>query len=361
MPRASWRGFLRLSLVSCPVYLSPATSRAKSIRLHQIWRPAPGRDRDDDGPERQSRRGDDPEPAPRRERETRERGQVSSQNEFGKDEAEQAPLSRVMIRPHDPATGEEIDKAEIVKGYEYERGQFVTFTQEELKALDVESSRVIDLETFVPRLEVDPVYFDSGYYLYPDGEIAAQTLRVIGAAMTERNVVGIGRLTLSRRERAVMVDPRGSGMALFTLHAAEDVRPAAFPEDAGGEVDPEMVAIAGVIVEQRQGHFDLRQYPDRYQAALRALIEAKMKGLPVKPQSVETPAPVVDLMSALRLSLAAENPDQGARAPVGARRVRSAGDRRQKTLLLPLPGAKKASRPAESVTPASAARRRKKA
>jgi hypothetical protein len=119
-------------------------------------------------------------------------------------------------------------------------GQFVTFTPEELKALDVESSKVIDLEKFVPRSDLDPVYFDSSYYLYPDGPIAVETLRVIGAAMAQAGVVGLGRLTLSPRERMVVVEPRGAGMAFFTLRAAKDVRAAQFGM-AEGELDAEMV------------------------------------------------------------------------------------------------------------------------
>ena len=102
--------------------------------------------------------------------------------------------TRIALRPHDPRTGEEIAKSAVVKGYEYGRGQFVTFTAEELKALDVESSKVVDLESFVPRGDIDAVYFDSAYYLYPDGPIAVEALRVIGAAMTETGVTGIGRL-----------------------------------------------------------------------------------------------------------------------------------------------------------------------
>src|SRR5438309_9712760 len=94
-------------------------------------------------------------------------------------------------------------------------GQFVTFTPEELKALDVESSKVIDLEKFVPRGNLDPVHLDAPYYLYPDGPVAEETLGVIGAAMAEAGVVGLGLLTLSRRERMVAVEPRGTGMALF--------------------------------------------------------------------------------------------------------------------------------------------------
>jgi DNA end-binding protein Ku len=215
MPRASWRGFLRLSLVTCPVYLSPATTHTKPIRLHQVWQPAPVEVNEDELPDRSAA----------------QQGSASSARrlpaENGNPDADQSrAATRIALRPHDPGTGEEIDTREVVKGYEYGRGQFVTFTPEELKALDVESSKVIDLEKFVPRGDLDPVYFDSSYYLYPDGPVAVEMLRVIGAAMAEAGVVGLGRLTLSQRERMVVVEPRGTGMALFTLRAAEEVRAA---------------------------------------------------------------------------------------------------------------------------------------
>ena len=212
MPRASWRGFLRLSLVSCPIYLSPATSRTKSIRLRQVWRPGLGNEGDQSPePERPTRVNEPSLPE-------------LGRHDGGYDADQPQPLTRVTIRPHDPQTGEEIDKSEVVKGYEYGRGQFVAFTPEELKALDVESSRVIDLEKFVPRGDLDPVYLDTPYYFYPDGLVAEETLRVIGAAMAEAGVIGLGRLTLSRRERMVAVEPRGAGMALFMLRAADEVR-----------------------------------------------------------------------------------------------------------------------------------------
>jgi DNA end-binding protein Ku len=163
-------------------------------------------------------------------------------------DGEQSPAAiRITLRPHDPGTGEDIEKREVVKGYEYSRGQFVTLTAEELKALDVESSKVIDLEKFVPRNDIDPVYFDSPYYVYPDGPIAVEALRVIGAAMAQAGVVGLGRLTLSRRERMVMVEPRGTGMALFTLRSAGEVRAPQFGS-VEGDLDAEMVAIAGTII-----------------------------------------------------------------------------------------------------------------
>jgi len=188
MPRASWRGHLRLSLVSCPVYLSPAAARTKPIRLHQVWQATPAEEPDDQPDRERGRELPD----------LRESTAHSDRIEYRTEPA--APVSRITLRPHDPTTGEEIEKDEVVKGYEYERGQHVTFTPDELKALDLESSKVIDLEMFVPCGEVDPVYFNSPYYLYPDGQMAAEAIRVIGAAMSDAGVVGMGRLTMSRRE-----------------------------------------------------------------------------------------------------------------------------------------------------------------
>ena len=198
-------------------------------------------------------------------------------------------VSRITLRPHDPTTGEEVEKDEVVRGYEYERGQYVTFTPDELKALDLESSKVIDLEMFVPRSELEPVYFNSPYYLYPDGQMAVEAIRVIGAAMADAGVVGIGHLTMSRRERIVMVEPRGTGMLLITLRAADEVRAPQFAslDDA---IDAEMAAIARAIIAQRIGKFDASKFRDRYQEASRELIEAKMKGLPIKPREVSASA-----------------------------------------------------------------------
>ena len=215
MPRASWKGFLRLSLVSCPVYLSPASTRTKSIRLHQVWQP-------------RATRGAGPRTMKRRALPGQDSGRSFNENSRNDETAEPSAPTRVALLPHDPYTGEAIEREEVVKGYEVERGRFVTFTAAELKALDVESSKIIDLETFVPRAELDPVYFSTPYYVYPDGGMALETFRVIGAAMEEAGAVGIGRVTLSRRERPVMVEPRGAGMALITLRAAEEVRAAAF-------------------------------------------------------------------------------------------------------------------------------------
>jgi DNA end-binding protein Ku len=267
--------------------------------------------------------------------------------------------TRIALHPHDPTTGEEIDKAQVVKGYEYDRGQFLTFSAEELRALDVESSKVIDLEKFVSRGEIDPVYFDTPYYLYPDGPVAVEALRVIGVAMVEARVAGIGRLTLSRRERMVMVEPRGTGMALFTLRAANEVRPAQFGS-AEGDLDTEMVAIARAIITRRAGNFDPTAFRDRYQEALRALIETKLKGLPIKPREVITPPPAIDLMAALKRSLAQETPGTGATTTTG-RRSKPTVDQRQRSLLLPVAGGRRRKKEPAIDPTAVAMRPRKKA
>ena len=346
MPRASWRGHLRLSLVSCPIYLSPATARTKPIRLHQVWQTTPAEEPDDQ-PDRERGRDLPDLPASR------------PHSDEVEDRTEPVgPVSRITLRPHDPTTGEEIEKDEVVRGYEYERGQYVTFTPDELKALDLESSKVIELETFVPRGEVDPVYFNSPYYLYPDGQMAAEAIRVIGTAMTEAGVVGMGRLTMSRRERMVMVDPRGAGMVLMTLRAADEVRMPQFSK-VDDAIDPEMSAIARTIIDTRTGSFDASKFRDRYQEALRELFEAKLKGAAIKPREVATPAPVIDLMAALKRSLAREMP--AAKVTTAKRRAKAVPDRRQRSLLLPVSG-RGTGKEAVTVEPGtSAAKQRKKA
>src|SRR6516165_2810032 len=336
MPRASWKGFLRLSLVSCPIYLSPAATRTKPIRLHQVWQPM-------------AERG-----VPIADEEEEEQSVRPTRRSFAENIGGDAPpfSTRVVLHPHDPHTGEEIEREEVVKGYEYERGQFVTFTAEELKVLDVVSSKIIDLETFVPRAEVDPIYFNTPYYVYPDGRIADETFGVIGAAMRDADKVGIGRVTLGRRERPVMIEPRDSGLVLITLRASEEVRAASFAAaDAG--IDADMVAIASMIIKRRSGHFDPATFRDRYLEALRELIEAKMKGLPVRPREIAPPRPVVNLMAALKRSLAQET---GAAARTARK---AAGNRRQASLLLPVSGKKEDAARAPAMAATARPRRRK--
>ena len=342
MPRASWRGYLRLSLVSCPIYLSPATARTKPIRLHQVWRGAP----EEGGGELEDQVGG---------QDVSERPASGLTPDYVEDRAVPTrPATRITLRPHDPSTGEEVEKEEVVRGYEYERGRYITFTPDELKA----SSKIIDLEMFVPRGDVDPVYFNSPYHLYPDGQMAAEAIRVIGAAMADAGVAGIRRLTMSRRERMVVVEPRGSGMVLITLPTAEEARVPQFTK-SDGAVDAEMLAIARAIIGQRTGKFDPSRFRDRYQESLRELIEAKMKGLPIKPREVSTPAPVIDLMAALKRSLVQEPPTT--KAAKTKKRAQAAPDRRQRALLLPVLGGRKKKEERATEPATVATRGRKKA
>jgi DNA end-binding protein Ku len=305
MPRATWNGFLRLSLVSCPIFLTPATSEAKNIRLHQI-NPRTG--------------------------------------------------NRVKQQLVDSETDEVVERADVERGYEYERHQYVIIPDDELKALRIESSQTVDLDRFVKRDDINPLYLDAPFYVYPGGKIAVETFRVIGEAMAESGRVGIGRIVLSSRERQVLVEPRGGGMLMRTLRSADEVREAEFG-DAAAEADPDMVAVAKTIIERRAGEFDPEEFRDRYQDALRELVESKVKGKGViKKTAATAPPKVIDLMEALKRSLAEGGGGVGAKP---ARKPKAAPDRRQATMLLPVEGGK--ATPTVAKSRSAPSRERKKA
>src|SRR5450432_1270003 len=171
--RASWKGYLKLSLVSCPVKLFPATSSTA--------------------------------------------GKISF-NLLHKD-----TLNRVQQKYHDPELGE-IDRADLVKGYQFEKDKYVVVTAEELEEIEVDSSKTVDIDGFVDAAEIDPIYFDSTYYLAPDGPIAEETFAVILEAMHKAGKVAVARIVLSSRERLVTIQPIEDGFRLTTLRSAKEVR-----------------------------------------------------------------------------------------------------------------------------------------
>src|SRR5215470_14167880 len=225
--RASWSGHLRLSLVSCPIGLVPATTEVERIKLNQL-NPKTG--------------------------------------------------NRISLVPIDSETGEKVERSKIVKGYKLDNDQYVILEPEELKNLQIESSSILDLDRFVDRASIDPVYIDAPYYIYPE-KSGLEAYRVISEAMVAEKKAALGRIVMSSREHPVMVEPRGGGLMMFLLRAADEVRAAEydFPEI---KIDRKMIEIAATIMERQAGKFEPAEFRDRYQDALRELIESKIQGGP---------------------------------------------------------------------------------
>ena len=295
--RPSWSGHLRLSLVSCPIQLSPATTDVERISFNQL----------------------NPETG-----------------------------NRIALKTFDAETGEPVERADIVKGYQYEKGQYVTVTKEELKDLQIEANRILDLTAFVDRASIDPFYVDAPYYIFPD-KSGMDAYRVIAKAMTAEKRAAIGSIVLSTREHPVMVEPRGSGLVMFLLRTADEVRHEEF-DLPDSRLDQKMIEMAGMIMKRAAGKFDPSTFRDRYQDALRELIEDKIKGLPAKKRpAVREPGNVIDLMALLKKSLGGP-----AKAPSAKKR---AANSKQGNLLLPIAGKGKAAAEPRAQAPA----RRKRA
>lgn len=256
-PRTAWKGLLTLARVSVPVRVHPAVVRAERLGFQALNR---------------------------------------------------ATLNRVQMRPHDPQTGKELTRDFVVRGYEVEPGQFVLLEDRDLAELQIDSSRVLMLERFVERAALDPAYFDTPYFLVPDGRGADTTFAIIREAMVRRGLVGVSRIVLGSRERATIIEPRGRGMLLTTLRAAHEVRSDEpfFSEIDDTPPDETLVALAERIVARLAGSFDPRRdVRDRYQEALFHFVQAKRKGeKPILPRPPQ-PATVIDLRAALETSVAA--------------------------------------------------------
>src|SRR6185503_18006260 len=227
MPRPSWSGFLRLSLVSCPIMLSPATSEAERIRFNML-NPATG--------------------------------------------------NRIAMQTVESETRQTVERSETVKGYKLEDGRYVTVTDEELADLKPESSKVLTLTNFVGRDEVDPLYVDGAYFVYPE-KTGQEAYRVIAQALKNKKRVALGRIVLSQREHPVMLEPFEDGLLMCTLRSEDEVRDADFDLDKT-PLDKDMVSLAESIIEKMKGKWNPEKFNDTYQDAMRALIETKAKGLP---------------------------------------------------------------------------------
>ena len=269
-PRASWKGFLRISLVTCPIALFPAVSASEQISFNRI---------------------------------NRNTGQrVRQQNIDGK-------------------SGERVEADDIVKGYEIDKGRYVLIEDEEIEKIQVEATKIINVTQFVEQAEVDPAYLNSPYFMAPEGQIPEETYRVIRTAMEETGTAGIGTIVLANRERRVLIAPKERGLTMTTMRTAREVRSAeSYFEDVGdAKFDPELLGMAKQLIEARRASFTPSEFVDQYEEALRGLIQSKIKGEEPVFAEVRAPAPVIDLMAALKQSL---EKDGVARKPAAAGQAR---------------------------------------
>jgi DNA end-binding protein Ku len=277
-PRANWKGYLKLSLVSCAVELYPATTQKERVTFHMLNRETGNR------------------------------------------------LRRQLV---DPETGDVVESQDQVKGYAVGKREYIMIDDEEIEQVAIESTHTIDIEGFVPRSDIDQIYIDTPYYLAPDGRVAEEAFAVIRDAMRDRAVVGLGRVVLYRRERIVMLEPRGKGLLASTLRYAYEVRAdEEYFEDIGEvKVAPDMLDLAAHIIDKKLTAFDPTKFEDRYQNALLEVIKAKggQKAVPL-PKSAPPPSNVISLMDALKKSVASEKTADKER-PAPARRAKAAAGR----------------------------------
>ena len=267
-PRASWKGHIRLSLVSCAVKMFPATSALERISFNQLHKDT---------------------------------------------------HNRINMKPVDPELGL-VERSDLVRGYEYEDKQYIIIEDEDLEAVKIESNHTLNIEAFVDESEVDVIYQDAPYYLAPDGAMAEETFVVLREAMRKAGKVAIARLVLSSRERVVTIGARENGMFVTTLRNPNEVRGTAeyFDNIPKGNPDAEMLDLAQKLIEQKVTHFDPRAYEDRYEAALMAMIKEKLKGH--KPIIAAAPerGNVINLMDALKASLGEAKPAAKSKAKAPA-------------------------------------------
>ena len=270
-PRAYWKGYLKLSLVSCPIALYPATSSSERVSFNRINKKTGNR------------------------------------------------LKQQLI---DAETGEPVEREDIGRGFEVGKGQYVQVEDEEIEKIKIASTHTIDIQSFVPRAEIDDRYIDSTYYIAPTDRVGQEAFVVIRDALREKKMVALGRVVLTRREHVAMLEPFDKGILATTLRYAYEVRDAAaaFEDIPDLKLPDEMKELAAHIVDSKTEQFDPKKFEDHYENALVKLLRDKTAGRPVEPV-VEAEAPrVINLMDALRASIKGEVKKPAA-ASTGARRT----------------------------------------
>jgi DNA end-binding protein Ku len=304
-PRANWKGFLRLSLVTCPVALYPATSDTEKVSFNQI---------------------------------NRKTGH------------------RIKYAKVDADTGEEVEASDIVKGYKVDTDTYIEVSKEELEDVALESTRTIDIDEFVPKTDIDNRYLIRPYYLVPDGKVGHDAFAVIRETIRSMNKVAIGRVVLTNREHIIALEPLGKGLMGTLLRYPYEVRSEKeyFDDIQDVKITKDMLDLAKHIVEQKSGTFEPDQFEDRYESALIDLINQKRNGLPTAKPAPKTGGNVINLMDALKRSLASERQSAPpAKAVKGKPRKAVAG---QREMLLPISGKRAAKEEAKGQAPKKAAK-----
>jgi len=273
-PRAYWKGSLKLSLVTCPVVLYPASTSVEKTRFHMINKETGNR------------------------------------------------LKQQMV---DAETGDVVESDQKGRGYEVSKGRYVEIEREELEAVQVESNHTIDIESFVPREEIDKRYLNHPYYIAPDGKAAIEAFAVIRDAMKDQDRVALARIVLSNREHVIAIEPLGKGLLGTTLRYPYELRDEDefFDDIKNPKITKDMVELATHILDSKAEHFGPSKFKDEYENALKALVKRKAAGKPVKVvEKEEKPDNVINLMDALRQSL------KGGSSKKQASHPRSHGGRR---------------------------------
>jgi DNA end-binding protein Ku len=255
MPRAYWKGHLRLSLVTCPIELFPATSQAEKTHFHQINTQTGHR------------------------------------------------LRQQMV---DEETGRVVDAEHKGRGYELSKGKYVEIGEDELKAIQIESTHTIDIDGFVARADIDKRYLDKPYYIAPEAKTGVEAFVVIRDAMQDEERVALARIVMAHREHMIMLEPLGKGLLGTTLRFDYEVRNEDdyFSHIPSPRISKDMVSLAAHILQDKATKFDRGKFKDEYEGALRKLVQRKAKGHTIEvPEPEEKPSNVINLMDALRESL----------------------------------------------------------